>query len=246
MTQPFDLPTFIVNLDRCKDRYDQMEEELNKIGLTPQRISAVQGSILSNDDIAKIYCPESNKKYAHRDLTSGEIGCYMSHRNIWKKMIDENISLAIVLEDDVFVDRNILSLSNFKALLSAYDLIKLADNRNTQVANSKDLDDIHKLVSYSTIPNCTTGYAITLAGAKKMLSREKIYRPVDIDIQHCYEFGVSVAGIKPYPVTENKKWESEIAKNNGGKHSTKSTFLRNLKYRIKLAYYRQFYTSSEI
>lgn len=34
------------------------------------------------------------------DMTSGALGCWRSHANAWKKIIEEDIQTALILEDD--------------------------------------------------------------------------------------------------------------------------------------------------
>ena len=48
------------------------------------------------------------------------------------------------------------------------------------------------------------------------------------------EVGLNIVGIKPYPIATNSQFESEIARTNSGRHSNKSTFIRNLKHRLNL------------
>lgn len=38
---------------------------------------------------------------SHPKLTRGEVGCFMSHRQIWEYMYTENIQTALIIEDDV-------------------------------------------------------------------------------------------------------------------------------------------------
>ena len=45
-----------------------------------------------------------------RMLRSGEIGCFLSHLEVWKHMIENNISYAIVLEDDSIIDKHFFKL----------------------------------------------------------------------------------------------------------------------------------------
>ena len=35
-----------------------------------------------------------------RDVTGGEAGCAISHRLVWQKIIDDNVNVALILEDD--------------------------------------------------------------------------------------------------------------------------------------------------
>ena len=251
MSEVFQIPTFVINLDESVERYQEVLPQLQKFSINAERISGVRGSKLSEHEFSQAYDEVANKKYFRRGLTVGEVGCYLSHRKIWQRMVDENIEFALVLEDDIVINDNLVECQQHVEALIKYDIVKLADDRNCPPAESKALDQQHTLVSYTNIPNCTTGYFISLAGAKKFLVRERIYRPVDIDMQHCYELGVSVVGVTPYPLDKNMKWDvdemSDIAIDNGGAHSVKTdSYWRNIKYRIRLAWYRKFYRSAQL
>ena len=226
---------------------NSMEEQCKNMGIVYQRIPAIKGADLSSDEISNIYSIGLNKKHFRYDLSLGEIGCYMSHRKIWQKMVTENIEFSIVLEDDLVIQNNFLSIFSNIENLKKYELIKLADNRGYPSVHSKKIKEELALINFKKIPNCTTGYTINLDGAKKLLSREKIYRPVDIDMQFCRELHLSVYGVRPYPITENNSFESDIAMLNGGQHGTKTTtFFRNLKYRLSLWCLRKFYISGAL
>eukprot|EP00439_Symbiodinium_sp_Y106_P057730 s1873_g8.t1 len=43
--------------------------------------------------------------------TKGMVGCFMSHRRIWQKVVDDDLPAVVVLEDDVRL------VDNFKARL---------------------------------------------------------------------------------------------------------------------------------
>ena len=127
-----DIKIFIVNLDRSTDRYNHISKQFDNNNLTYERFSAVDGynlsitdeagkrftgldvknnpSLLSFDNIYTVLCPSENINY-HPDskilnhtLTAGELGCYCSHREIWIKMIKENIPYALIIEDDAILN----------------------------------------------------------------------------------------------------------------------------------------------
>ena len=61
-----------------------------------QRLDAVT---LKSDDF--VY--EKSKTKWYRDLTDGEIACYLSHRKAWRQAIDSKADYLVVLEDDLIV-----------------------------------------------------------------------------------------------------------------------------------------------
>lgn len=238
------LPLFVINLDSSKNKMAFMKNQLECAGLNYERISAVCGADFADAELKAVYSEKDNKKHYHRDLTLGEIGCYMSHRKAWQKMVAEHIELAVIVEDDVNIESSYFALADYIEILSSYDLIKLTDNQDISPANSRPLSTTAEVVSYNRIPNCTTGYIISISGAKKMLSRKQFFRPVDIDIQFCYELNVSVVGCRPYSITENHDFASDIVTVNQGKHSNRSRLWRNVKFRAILWWYRTFYQSA--
>ena len=237
-------PVYVVNLDCATARMQGMDKQLTKLGIPYQRIAAMKGIDLHTSEIEKVYSKKLNQQHFRYNLSLGEIGCYMSHRSIWQMMIEQNIEFAIILEDDLVINANFQKLFSQIDSLKNYDLIKLADNRNFPAAEKKKMAGNFELVNFKTIPNCTTGYTISLSGAKKLLARKAFYRPVDIDLQFCKELNLSVYGLQPYPITENGDFDSDIAALNGGSHGNKTTsLLRNIKYRLALWYLRKTHLS---
>ena len=93
--------TFIINLKESTDRRQYMINEMKKTNLEYEFFDAVNGRNIRNID--EIYLREDSLKKIRKILTYGEIGCAMSHLLIYKKMIDENIEQALILEDDIIV-----------------------------------------------------------------------------------------------------------------------------------------------
>src|SRR6478736_2588014 len=100
-----DIPIFVISLKGSDDRYAAVERGLSVFGLTPLRVAAINGKrkagLLKRVLQRNFYC----KKHA-RAMTGGEIGCLASHMKILRKVLNENISKAVILEDDiVFSDK---------------------------------------------------------------------------------------------------------------------------------------------
>lgn len=237
-------PVFVVNLDCATKRMSNMDQQLKKIGVAYERFTAIKGVSLTTDQVNSEYSNSLNKKKFRANLSLGEIGCYISHKNIWRHIVEKKIAFAIILEDDLTIQSNFVDIFADISNLKKYELIKLADNRSYPSVKSKKISNQFDVINYKKIPNCTTGYTLNLAGAKKLLARDKFFRPVDIDIQFCKELNLSVFGLRPYPIAEDNDFESDIAAMNGGNHGKKTTnFFRNIKYRLTLWYLRKTHVS---
>lgn len=123
------LPTFIINLDRRPDRWEQVQGELKKVGLANiTRIPAVDGKFLSARGLQDIMQPEifatlGKLRETHKELGSvGAIGCYLSHMKIWQ-LVAESGEAALVVEDDVKFSDTVTWPS--LATLAGFDLVLL-------------------------------------------------------------------------------------------------------------------------
>lgn len=224
-------PIFIINMANSIERWHTTIERLNSIGLEGERFEATVGKALSESEVAVWYDATKNKKRHHRNMTPGEIGCYVSHMRIWEKMVNENIEYCIVLEDDLHIEAHLGDVIQHIDTLNHWDLIKLSDDRANPFINEHALSENLTLGNYLKVPNGCQGYAISLTGAKKLLKRKPFFRPVDVDIQFHSEVGLNITGIKPYSVAEDLEFYSDISAVNNGRHSSRSTFFRNLRHR---------------
>ncbi len=228
------LPIFVVNMPRNVERKQSITLQLSSRELSATVIDAVVGKNLSSIEVEQLYDEDSNRSRYHRNLTLGEVGCYASHRKIWKMICEHQHPWALILEDDIAISDAIHQTIEALKYIDNTDIVKLSDNRNNPAEDSRILPNGSACVSYKRVPNCTTGYMISLSGAEKLLSRQRFFRPVDIDMQFHSELNLSLIGVKPYCVSE-AGFESEIvAQNQDGKHSNSSTFLRNLLHRIRM------------
>lgn len=231
----YGIPTYVINMATSTERLADVTAQMERLGLAFERVEAVVGADLSQDEIKKVYDAEANRKYHHRNLTPGEIGCYLSHRIIWQKIAEGDSEFALILEDDLQINDNIISCLELVTKTMGWDVLKISDTENVAVANKKRITSTFDLVSYHKVPNRTMAYFISKSAALKMLSKPKFFRPVDVDFQCYTDFGISVCGLRPNCVEMSEEYgqpeQSDIAKANKGNHSSRSTFLRNLKYR---------------
>ena len=114
---------YCINLDRSKDRLAHMERVFSALEHDFTRFSAVDGGLLSDDDLARYEARAIHK------LTRGEIGCFLSHLAVWQQIAAAEAPFAAVFEDDVQVSKHMAAffkeMTLFAALPGSADLIKL-------------------------------------------------------------------------------------------------------------------------
>lgn len=96
--------TLLINLAESKDRLSKMTCRLKKLGVEYERIEAINGKQLTQATKDSLTYPynhfESKVRYT-RELTDGEIGCFLSHRMCWEKLVASNEDFALIMEDDI-------------------------------------------------------------------------------------------------------------------------------------------------
>jgi GR25 family glycosyltransferase involved in LPS biosynthesis len=110
---------------------------------------------------------ETKKKEFHEELSTGGVGCALSHYYICNKIVENNIDLSIVCEDDFHTD---LESSKFWNLMSKLNIPKDTDMFIID-GTFYGLEKVENMENTNTISrfNGTYFYIITLQGAKKLL-----------------------------------------------------------------------------
>ena len=100
-----DLPVIVINLPRRVDRWETLCWRLEAVGLTRLiKAPAIDGIDLPEAQIATLMGSErktvDEAPRSHLSLTRPATGCFLSHLAIWRRLIDEKLPRALILEDD--------------------------------------------------------------------------------------------------------------------------------------------------
>lgn len=71
-------------------------------------MAGVDGRKLSNEFVESIVPPLSDissRLEFPKELTKGEVGCFLSHRKCWQKLLESKEKWALILEDDIYISR---------------------------------------------------------------------------------------------------------------------------------------------
>lgn len=118
---------FYINLDKRVDRNTLVLEQLSALSLTAERLSAINGGDLDEQETSFIN-RENFLLNTKRHISNGEIGCALSHRLIWQKMLDNDLDYALILEDDVVLAPQLLDILNNPEFYEQFDFLNLSSN----------------------------------------------------------------------------------------------------------------------
>lgn len=165
--------SFVINLDRHKDRLDDFYKTID---MKVERFSAINKnsdpSLLSR--LQEYFSPINA-------LTKNEIYCAMSHLFLWEQLVKSDFDKFIIFEDDA---------RSYGKVQERVDSIIDADYDILFLGKCLDHCSKLKMTRYENIfrsyrPLCTHAYIITRKFAKKLLS-EKVSNPIDRHINSVY------------------------------------------------------------
>lgn len=160
------MKTFLVNLENEKERLAAITAQLKRLGVAYERISAINGKNLSQQERSasvnhfRWWCAVG------RPCRPGEIGCALSHYSIYRR-ISHDLSPVCILEDDVILDLNFNRIVEYVEThcdCSRPQVILLSDHTGAPLLN-----DFKCGVKRCHEDKYTEGYIITPKAASALL-----------------------------------------------------------------------------
>lgn len=222
-------------MDKNKDRLESCSAQLKAQKVQFERYPAIYGRDIAQSTLEKFYNKKLNKTLYKKELSVGEIGCYLSHMALWQKIVDEKLDYAVILEDDFTLSNNFNKFPEIIDKLIDWDYIRIAfPSRSPKVTEKICVSADFSIIRFDKIPINTLGQIISLRGAKKLLGyTNNIFRPVDVDIKHCWEKNIDVLTTYPYLINNRANFESEISKmSKTAGRGKKSSAVANLRFKV--------------
>ena len=101
-----EMKIYVINMKISTDRKNHITKILNNNNLNYEFIEAINGKELDSNYV------DSITKEKLRDLTRGEIGCFLSHKKTYNKFLDSGEDYCLILEDDIELCENFINEIN--------------------------------------------------------------------------------------------------------------------------------------
>ncbi len=211
-------PTFVINLPRDSERRAHIESELARVGLDATFVPGLDGDHLTPDDLAR-YDERKCRRVYGVDMVGAELGCYLSHYRLFQHVVDEELDAALILEDDVTFEDDVVDvLQKLEDLRRDWKVVRLSTMRRSLVDRAPDRGrDVDRLTHKYRILRLRThvlgasAYVITRTGALRMLDYgRRIFMPIDQTMDRFWENGIVPYVIFPFPVHHGHDFVSRI------------------------------------
>ena len=150
-----------------------------------------------------------------KDLAPGELGCFLSHRAVLKKIVDKKIPTSLIFEDDVILQKDFNSvLVNLINCPYPWEAVRFLGKPKIATLMQRKIIKIYKnyyLTRLATSPGGAYAYLISYSGAKKLLkSMSNITCPIDTIMGLPWRSGLEVLTIQPAIASWDNSFESAI------------------------------------
>jgi glycosyl transferase, family 25 len=169
------------------------------------------------------------------ELSSGEIGCYLSHLRTIKHAYQADFSRICILEDDVELEEDFSQiLAKLETLPDTVELVRLMGLKTHKRKTLCSLGDRHVLARPVKGLCGTQGYVLNRIGMEKIIRLgSALAEPIDKFYDHFWDIDLRTYSVEPHLIWERAKTVSSIPKNSR-KKAAKPLLKRLAKHRIKL------------
>lgn len=156
-----------------------------------------------------------SKQRTGHELVNGEVGCLLSHRKAWRKIVTENISdeFYLILESDSVINdltkllnivENIVPVYSSKAFIFFFGAwlghIKLCRSTTKALNEKYTIGEPFIKTVY-----CSYGYGLNLQAAQYLLQQtNKVAYPVDQFKRFVNPTSINILGVKPEIISANE------------------------------------------
>jgi glycosyl transferase, family 25 len=220
---------YVINLARSSDRRSHITAELKKAGLEYEIVTAVDGKDVDLGDPAVI-----DPTFVTRIIfPAGSAGAALSHLAVYRKVIDDGLDAALVIEDDVTLPADIVSLADAVAARmpgAEVALLSVDSPEPCRItrAGSVELPAGRLLALPVNVcqPRSAGAYVITREACERMV---KCRLPIQVQADMWWSFyrdGLidRVRCVVPLPVEKDPRFTSTIGSYSLG-HSTRARLI---------------------
>lgn len=198
--------SFIIHLQRATGRKAQVRDLISKSPFEAEIVDAVDGAKLSQAEIDACFSEKPLWQPVYPfGLNVGEIGCFQSHRRVWQKIVDQDLTAGLVLEDDVQIDPVVFEPALDAAKTWVQDFGYIQFQVREVAPDSPEVGQIDSYRLLRPVPTIlrTSAQLVSNATAKRLLEvAARFDRPVDTFMQMYWKTGVRLVCVVPAGVAD--------------------------------------------
>jgi len=176
---------YLINLPRRPDRLAKMKYCFDQLSVDYELVEAVDGKKLTESDLKEKsirMMPDFEEPYHGRAMTFGEVGCFLSHFNIWQEVLTRGQDKVLVFEDDIRFEANFRAkleslLADLQESAPDWDLVFLG----RKILSNQEEPWVSNLLVKPGYTYWTLAYLLSKAGAEKLLNAKPLRNLLPVD-----------------------------------------------------------------
>lgn len=196
---------FVLHLVRAEARRGNALDLLETCGLPGEIWPAVDGAAMSSTDLAATVGSQLFEPAYPFPLKTGEIGCFLSHRQIWAELQMREADAALIIEDDAAIDPDAFddAVDLAQAHIGTLGYIQFQTRPPRGRSHLVDTGGDCRLVVPELGGLRTTAQMVSKAAAAHLLRLSDPFdRPVDTFVQSHWHTGLRPAMIHPSGISD--------------------------------------------
>ena len=199
-----------ISLASKPERRAFMAEQFAQLALPHRFFDAIQIDLSAGWPTS--YDRQRRLAYTGVDLRAGEMGCFLSHRQVWLEFLQTDAPYCLVLEDDVLIS------PDFPAVVEAlcqmpqhWNFVRFFEMFPKRSVPAQAITGKYHLIDYLQQPNGTQGYLLNRHAAKILLAHTAtMWHTIDNTIDREWEHGLWLKGINPDALSHQLEFETTL------------------------------------
>lgn len=208
---------FVISLKSSTQRRELIRKRLEELKLPCHFIDGIDLRE-SNINEHPEYDGKRRRMYFGRDLAPGELGCLLSHRKAYQKIVDDAIPHALILEDDAGLESDLPEV--IRLMVNSpieWDMIRFLDKKKVYRKKCRSIgliDSTHELARLPTNSGGAYGYLMTNRAATRLVELMQ-HNWLQNDVLHSrtWKTGLTVYIMRPSPVTHPTEDDDSVIGN---------------------------------
>ncbi len=175
------MKSYLINLDGDTDRLAFFSSNFKRLGLSYERVCAIDGRTFSDADYAR-FQKTRTKNYSF--WLRGQMGCFLSHYHVWQKVAQSEDNFCAVFEDDIHASDDLKKILDEQSWIpNDVDIIRLETSTNRiQLTSDPVLKHAGRtLYGVKSTSWCSGAYILSRRAAQAFIDLEEQYhQPTDV------------------------------------------------------------------
>lgn len=191
---------FVISLPEADERRQSARQQFQDVGIHFEFFDAIRGEVAVRNCEFEGLDDQAYLLNTGRQAVIGEIGCFASHRQLWKRCIELDEPIVVMEDDFNILPRFSAALASARGVMEHVGFLRLQTTvraKKTKVASVRGFE----LARFTKAPHGLMCYCLSPTVAAAFVhATQKIDAPVDVFIKKFWEHKQPLYALTPYTI----------------------------------------------